>query len=452
MPDKETDKSAENWERIVKLLKNEAPFEGHESLNLWFANSKALHMDDGVLKIEVPNSTIKDWIDHNYLKKINNLIKANFPSNFEITFIAKEFNHIPEPEIKIETQEAVINISTTNLDNRYTFDNFIQGDSNKFACAVAVSVSDNPGTRYNPLFIYGGVGLGKTHILNAIGNKIIHGRKLKQILLTSAEMFVNELIESIGKNQQTIFRKKYRNLNVLMIDDIQSLVRWDSAQDEFFHTFNTLYSLKNQIVMTSDRPPNEIPKLHERLISRFRQGLMVEIKPPELETRIAILERYAQNNHINVEKEVLDAIARKVTDNVRVLEGALIRLSAFSSIVGKDVIDIEMAHEILKDILKSEEKVITPEIIQKKVAEFFDLSEYAIKGKKRNKSIAISRHIAMYLTREMTDLSYKEIGELFGKKDHSTVIHAIKKIGKKIQEEQSFAKEIEKIKSDLKDK
>ncbi|MBN1620833.1 chromosomal replication initiator protein DnaA [candidate division WOR-3 bacterium] len=443
------DSIKEKWIKIISLLKNESPFERHESLNLWFGNSKVVHFQDGFLTVEVPNSTIKDWIDHNYLKKINQLIKQNFNDSFEVSFIAKEFNNIPEPEIKIETQEAVVNMNYSNLDSKYTFENFIQGESNKFACAVAVSVSDSPGVKYNPLFLYGGVGLGKTHLLNAIGNEILRKRKVKNLLIISAEMFVNELIESIGKNQQNIFRKKYRNLGILMIDDIQSLVRWDSAQDEFFHTFNTLYSLKNQIVMTSDRPPNEIPKLHERLVSRFQQGLMVEIKPPELETRMAILERYAKNNNIIVEKEVLDIIARKVTDNVRVLEGALIRLSAFSEIIGKAEIDMEMAHEILQDILKKEEKEISAELIQKKVAEFFDLSEYAIKGKKRNKSIAISRHIAMYLTREMTKLSLKEIGELFGKKDHSTVIHAIKKIENKIKEDQHFAREIEKIKSDI---
>lgn len=439
----------EKWNKIISLLKNESPFDRHESLNLWFGNSKVIQFEDGFLRVEVPNSTIKDWIDHNYLKKINQLIKHNFHDTFEVSFIAKEFNNIPEPEIKIETQEAIVNMNYSNLDSKYTFENFIQGESNKFACAVAVSVSDSPGVKYNPLFLYGGVGLGKTHLLNAIGNEILRKRKVKNLLIISAEMFVNELIESIGKNQQNIFRKKYRNLGILMIDDIQSLVRWDSAQDEFFHTFNTLYSLKNQIVMTSDRPPNEIPKLHERLVSRFQQGLMVEIKPPELETRVAILERYAKNNNIRVEKEVLDIIARKVTDNVRVLEGALIRLSAFSEIIGKEEIDMDMAHEILQDILKKEEKEITTELIQKKVAEFFDLSEYAIKGKKRNKSIAISRHIAMFLTREMTKLSLKEIGEFFGKKDHSTVIHAIKKIENKIKEDQHFAREIEKIKSDI---
>lgn len=439
----------ENWNKIIDLLKNESPFNGNESLNLWFANSKVLEFENDVLKIEVPNSTIKDWIDHNYLEKINQLVKDNFAKSFKVVFVAKNFNYIPEPKIKVETQETLADISSTNLESRYTFENFIEGETNKFACAVAKTVSDNPGTRYNPLFIYGGVGLGKTHLLNAIGNKILVKSKTKHLLFISAEMFVNELIESIAKNQQNIFRRKYRHLNILMIDDIQSLVRWDSAQDEFFHTFNTLYSLKNQIVMTSDRPPNEIPKLHERLVSRFQQGIMVEIKPPELETRIAILNNYAQNNNIKVQDDVIYEIAKKVTDNVRALEGALIKLSAFSSLIGKDIIDVEMARDILKDILKDEEKVITPELIQKHVAKYFDLSENVIKGKKRNKSIAVSRHIAMYITREMTDLSYKEIGEFFGKKDHSTVIHAIKKIGKKIKEEKNFAREIEKIKYEI---
>ena len=269
-------------------------------------------------------------------------------------------------------------------------------------------------------------------------------------MITPAEMFANDLIDSIKKGEQNLFREKYRNLNVLLIDDIQSLVRWDSAQDEFFYTFNSLYSSQNQIVMTSDRPPKEIPKLHERLVSRFQQGMMAQITPPDLETRMAILKNFADRQNIHdVQEEVVYYIAQKVKDNVRVLEGALIRLSAFSNLLDKPI-DLKMAHEIINDMIGEDQVEINIEYIQRKVADYYDLSESAMKGKRRKKSISLSRHVAMYLARELTDLPLKEIGGYFGGKDHSTVIHAIKKVEKLISEDHNFHNEIEKLKKIIK--
>ena len=445
------EKAEKIWHLLLEDIQSEMPSEKHESLSLWFGKAKPIEINDNTLIIEVPNSYIRDWIEQNYSTKINKVLSNIADKEFEIKFVCKENTNIPEPKIKVEIQEAVIRVNFT-VDNRYTFDNFVIGKSNQFSHAVAYAVSNNPGLLYNPLFLYGGVGLGKTHILNAIGNLIINNKRNTKVLFTPAEMFANDLIESIKKGKQNLFREKYRNLEVLLIDDIQSLVRWDSAQDEFFYTFNSLYSAKNQIVMTSDKPPKEITKLHERLVSRFQQGMIANILPPDLETRIAILKNFSERQNINnVPDEVIYFIAQKVKDNVRVLEGALIRLSAFSSLI-EQPIDKNMASEVIMDIVGEQSDEITVDFIQRKVADYYDLSETALKGKRRKKSISLSRHVAMFLSRELTDLPLKEIGRFFGGKDHSTVIHAIKKVEKLLSEDVNFQQEIKKLKIEIRNR
>ncbi|KQC13024.1 MAG: hypothetical protein APR63_09600 [Desulfuromonas sp. SDB] len=437
------------WEILLKELYQETPPEKHESLDLWFGKAKPIDYQEQQLTVEVPNSYIRDWIDQNYKNILDGILFKIMNEKIDVLFISDEVTNFPKTNIKVEVQEEIVKVNL-NIDNRYTFDNFVIGKNNQFCHAVAYAVSNSPGTVYNPLFLYGGVGLGKTHILNAIGNYVISHKRNIKVMITPAEMFANDLIDSIKKGKQNLFREKYRNLNVLLIDDIQSLVRWDSAQDEFFYTFNSLYSSQNQIVMTSDRPPKEIPKLHERLVSRFQQGMMAQITAPDLETRMAILKNFADRQNIHdVQEEVVYYIAQKVKDNVRVLEGALIRLSAFSNLLDKPI-DLKMAHEIINDMIGDDQVEINIEYIQRKVADYYDLSESAMKGKRRKKSISLSRHVAMYLARELTDLPLKEIGGYFGGKDHSTVIHAIKKVEKLISEDHNFHNEIEKLKKIIK--
>jgi chromosomal replication initiator protein len=331
------------------------------------------------------------------------------------------------------------------LNQKYTFDTFVIGSGNRFAHAASLAVAEAPAKAYNPLFIYGGVGLGKTHLMHAIGHYVLDHNPQAKVVYLSSEKFTNEFINSIRDNKAENFRNKYRNVDILLIDDIQFLAGKESTQEEFFHTFNALHEESKQIIISSDRPPREIPTLEDRLRSRFEWGLITDITPPDLETRIAILRKKARAEGLDIPNEVMLYIANQIDTNIRELEGALIRVVAYSSLINKDI-NANLAAEALKDIIPSSKpKVITILDIQKTVGELFSIKLEDFKAKKRTKSLAFPRQIAMYLSRELTDYSLPKIGEEFGGRDHTTVIHAHEKISKLLQTDAQLQRQMKEL-------
>lgn len=335
-----------------------------------------------------------------------------------------------------------------NLNIRYTFESFVLGSSNQFASAAAMAVANNPATTYNPLFIYGGVGLGKTHLVNAIGNAILKNNPEMKVCYYTSEKFMNELINSLRYAKMDEFRNKFRSMDVLLIDDVQFIAGKERTQEEFFHTFNALYDSHKQIVVTSDKFPKEIPGLEERLRSRFEWGLIADIQAPDMETKQAILRMKAEQNGIDLPREVAMFLASAVSSNIRELEGYLIRIGAFASLTATPI-TLAMAQEVLKDIMVEKRRELTVEEIQKLVATHFSVKVSDLKSAKRMKALVLPRQIAMYLSRQLTSCSYPEIGERFGGKDHSTIIHAIKKIEKNMEDDFQLRTTITSLKKDL---
>jgi chromosomal replication initiator protein len=335
---------------------------------------------------------------------------------------------------------------------KYTFDHFVVGASNQFAHAACLAVADLPAKNYNPLFIYGGVGLGKTHLLHAIGNHIIQHHILpdvRKISFISSEEFTNELINSLRYEKMDEFRNKFRRMDILLIDDIQFIAGKERTQAEFFHTFNSLYDARKQIVVTSDKFPKDIPNFEERLRSRFEWGLIADIQPPDIETKVAILRKKAETEKITLPNDVAFFLASQIDSNIRVLEGSLIRIGAFASLT-KTPIDIQLAKEVLKNIIKPKEEFVSIDLIQKVVSTFFNIKISDLKVKRKNKGYVLPRQIAMYLSRKLTDASLLEIGDKFGGKDHSTVLHSIKKVDEKMSKEPSFKEVLENLQSRIK--
>ena len=338
----------------------------------------------------------------------------------------------------------------TQLSSRYTFDTFVIGSGNQMAHAAAMAVSDEPGVLYNPLFFYGGVGLGKTHLMHAIGHQLLENDPQTRVKYVTSEAFTNDFINSIQKNTTEEFHEKYRNVDLLLVDDVQFFADKEATQEEFFHTFEALYNAQKQIVLTSDRLPNEIPKLQERLVSRFKWGLSVDITPPDLETRIAILREKAQADNVEIPDETLDFIANRIDSNIRELEGAMARIQAYAQLQNA-AITTDLAADALRSLnFGSNLSHVTIPIIQDKVAKYFHVSVADLKGKKRLKSIVIPRQIAMYLSRELTDNSLPKIGTEFGGKDHTTVIHSCDKIKAALETNSDLARQIDDLKSELK--
>lgn len=427
------------WTQILEKIKEKVP---EQSFKTWFSTTKGLSFTDGSLLVEVPNPFYIDWLEEHYLNILNETASAVLKRKIKISFKANNLETIrPEPALK-----EIVSFPSpkTNLRERYTFENFIVGKCNQFAQAAALAVAKAPAKTYNPLFIYGGVGLGKTHLMHAIGNYSQSLYRNSRVFYIPAEKFMNEMVYAI-KNQETLeFKNKYRNLDMLLIDDIHFLGDKVSLQEEIFHTFNALYGAQKQIVVTSDRPPRDIPSLEERLISRFQWGLVVDIQTPDLETRIAILKKKAELDEINIPEDVIFYIANNIRTNIRELEGSLVRLLALSSLTNSEI-NLTTAKEMLNSFIGDKKNRIKLKDILKIVTDFFDVSEEALIGKRRTASVALPRQVGMYILRELTSLSLKEIGLKFGGRDHTTVLHAYDKISKMLKDDKDFCNKIDKI-------
>ncbi len=347
--------------------------------------------------------------------------------------------------------EAPINYVTTNLNPKYTFSTFVVGNNNRFAHAAALAVAEAPASSYNPLFIYGGVGLGKTHLMHAIGNEILRNNKNSKILYVTSEAFTNELINAIKDNTNDQFRNKYRGIDILLIDDIQFIAGKERIQEEFFHTFNTLYESGKQVILSSDKPPKDIPLLEDRLKSRFEWGIIADISNPDYETRLAILRKKAQIDNIIIDDEILSAIATRIDSNIRELEGTLNKLIATASLTSNRQITMEMAEKAINDIVSQQEKVISATYIQETVGKYFNVNPKDLKGSKRSNDITFPRQIAMYLCRNVANMSLPQIGKDFGKRDHTTVMHACNKIEKEIKTNSNTKLIVESVKNILLD-
>jgi len=411
------------WQKTLSLLQQEL---SPPSFETWLKSTRAMALYDDTIIIHVPNDFAKDWLDSHYSSLVKQKLKAVLGRQITPRFLvpqASEETFVPRSEDQ----------STVHLNPKYTFTSFVIGNSNRFAHAASLAVAEAPAKAYNPLFIYGGVGLGKTHLMHAIGHYVLEQHSTSKVVYVSSEKFTNELINSIRDDKTVAFRNHYRNVDVLLVDDIQFLAGKERTQEEFFHTFNALHEANKQIVISSDRPPKEIPTLEDRLRSRFEWGLITDIQPPDLETRIAILRKKAKLENLMLPNEVMVFIANKIQSNIRELEGALIRVVAYSGLTKQEV-TVDLASEALKDILPSSKpKQISIPIIQQVVAEYFGLKIEDFKAKRRTRSVAFPRQIAMYLSREFTDSSLPKIGDEFGGRDHTTVIHAHEKISSNLK-------------------
>lgn len=435
------------WDQVLNLMKVELT---EVSFNTWLKTIEPISISSDTIILAAPNEFTKGILVGRYLNLIKNAVKHVTKKDYNVQFI------IPGEEYSLNigqsiVQENIENNQRAQLNPKYTFDTFVIGNSNRFAHAASLAVAEAPAQAYNPLFIYGGVGLGKTHLMHAIGHYILNQNPSTKVVYVSSEKFTNELINSIREYRNEEFRNKYRNVDVLLIDDIQFIAGKEGTQEEFFHTFNALHESNKQIIISSDRPPKEIPTLEDRLRSRFEWGLIADIQPPDLETRIAILRKKANVENIKVNDDVMLYIASKIESNIRELEGALIRVVAYSSLTNSDI-TVELAEEALKDILSTNKVVeITVDSIKEIVSKNFKIKIEDFNSKKRTRAIAYPRQIAMYLTRELTDLSLPKIGDEFGGRDHTTVIHAYDKISADIKENPELKRKIEDMIKQLKE-
>lgn len=423
-----------------------------QSFCTWLKATRGLPSPEGTIRVAVPNKFVADWLKEHYLELIKETIrevaKKDFILAFHVSKDSKEyhpqmsidFDHTPNKRDLLENTPGVM-----GLNLKYTFDAFVVGDSNQFAHAASLAVAEAPGrTKFNPLYIYGGVGLGKTHLVQAIGHFVRDTYQGMRVLYVTSEKFTNDFINSLTSNTTQDFVNLYRNVDILLLDDIQFFAGKESTQEQFFHTFNVLYQSGKQIVLTSDRPPKEIRGVEERLLSRFQQGLVTDIQPPDLETRIAILNKKSESDGIPIPIEVATFIADNITSNIRELEGSLIRLLAYASLNSKEI-TVELAEELLKDTIRNGTRQITIEQIQKKVAASYNLAPESLCSKRKTQEIAQARQVAMYLARSLTNKSLKSIGLHFGGRDHSTVIHACTQVAENIKKDHNFKIKVDEI-------
>jgi chromosomal replication initiator protein len=444
------------WQRLSATLKSQL---SADSFKRWFSAVELVEAGDKSLTFCVPNNIYQFWIESNYMAALQNAIIMTLGGPRGINFSSPSGG--PAAQISVEDaatlkelspesrRDTKVMSSVPGLNPRNTFESFVVGPNNEIAHAASVAVAQTPARTYNPLFIYGGVGLGKTHLMQAIGQYVWAKKKNTKVMYLSSELFINEFIDAIQHSNLVKFRKRYRQADVLLIDDIQFLGGKERSQEEFFHTFNTLFDGHKQIVLSSDRPASEISNLEHRLVSRFEWGLTAELQPPDIETRMAILRKKARTLQIKLQDEVFEFIANRIRSNVRRLEGALMRVASFASLSGKELTQ-EVVEHLLKDILQEEGRhSITIEQIQRRVAEHFDVRVADMTSKRRPASIAFPRQVAMYLARELTKASLNEIGEAFGGRDHGTVLHACKLVKKRMGEQDNLRQTISFIDSSL---
>lgn len=434
------------WNKIMDYCKIRVANHAYET---FFMPVKPAAVKNNTLFLLVDDVFPNEVLKNTHLIHIKDALKELGYKNYDVEIIT-DMEEISYYVTEVEENNPFGKYNSYTLNPRYTFDTFVKGESNKFAHAACVAVAESPAKAYNPLFIYGGVGLGKTHLMHAIGHHIASNNKNARILYLSSETFVNELVNSIKDDKNEAFRMKYRNVDVLLIDDIQFLSGKEGTQDEFFHTFNTLYNANKQIIISSDRPPKEIETLEDRLRTRFEMGLIADIQPPDFETRIAILKKKSQVEKKDLPNDVITYIANNIKSNIRELEGALVRVIAYSDLI-KEEISYALACEALKDLFgSSANNIINSTTIKDKVANSFSIKIDDFHSKKRTRNIAYPRQIAMYLCRELTDMSLSNIGEEFGGRDHTTVIHACEKVAQDMEKDRDLKIKIERIISDLK--
>ncbi len=442
------------WSVILAEISKEI---SKPSFETWFTSTRPVSLKDQCLVVAVPNDFTREWLHSKYRDIVIKKMKEITSQNYDLQFIVAPDFVEPDEIYKntagistaVKTEEKVKK-QVSLFNPRYTFESFVVGPCNRLSHAASLAVAETPSKAYNPFFIYGGVGLGKTHLLHAIGQYILNHHNSKNVMYCSSEKFTNDFINAIRDNKTAEFRNKYRSIEVLLIDDIQFLAGKEQTQEEFFHTFNTLHNLNRQIVVSSDRPPKEIPTLEDRLRSRFEWGLITDIQSPDLETRIAILKKKALTEGLDISNEVLHYIASKIENNIRELEGALIRIVAYASLANSQI-TLELTDEALKNILFTSKKQISIEKIIETTAEHFHLTASDLCGKRRTKDIAFARQVAMYLARELTELSLPKIGEGFGGRDHTTVLYATRKIEKLITKENDIKMMVNLIKSEIVD-
>jgi len=475
------------WTETVERLREKV---SRQAFDTWIRGLKLVGIEDDTIRLLAPSRYVVEWVQENFMRQISDEIAsvadrrytivfevspeaaANEPvpapipgpepdvaaepptPNEEVMATTGRYEARPQPMPRAATVPApasvpVLKFEDRPLNNRYTFDNFVVGSSNQLAHAASRAVAESPANRYNPLFIYGGVGLGKTHLVQAIGHTILEKNPKARIIYLSSESFMNELISALRFDKMDAFRAKYRDsCDVLLMDDIQFVAGKERTQEEFFHTFNTLYGSRKQIVLTSDKFPKDIPNLEERLRSRFEWGLIADIQAPEFETRVAILRKKAEEDKVHLPDDVATFLATHIASNIRELEGALVRVGAFSSLYGRPI-TLELAKEVLGALVQEKTRILTAEGIQKTVANFFNLKIAELKSGKKHKQIALPRQIAMYLTRKHTNSSFPDIGEKFGGKDHTTVLHACRKIEEKMKTDPSLKNTVESLEKTL---
>jgi chromosomal replication initiator protein len=430
------------WAQISSALRGEL---GDGVFDRWFSTARLEALDAKVLTLAVPNSIYQVWIESNYAPQVQAALLSVLGGKRKLKFVVANGQTFVEApanavatEVEADSEAEEKARDAFGLNPRYLFDSFVVGSNSEFAHAASLAVAKSPSRTYNPLFIHGGVGLGKTHLLHAIGHHIARSKRGAKIAYVRSETFTNEFIQAIQTNSLVKFRKRYRQADVLLIDDIQFLAGKERSQEEFFHTFNSLFEGRKQIVLSSDQPPSEISQLEQRLVSRFEWGLTAELQPPDMETRLAILRKKADSLKVSLPTHVLDYLAHRIKSNVRRLEGALLRVASFASLSGRPLSDESIEH-LLRDILQEEaRRAVNIDQVQRKVAEHYDVRLADMTSKRRPANIAFPRQVAMFISRRLTKCSLQDIGEAFGGKDHGTVIHACKTVQNRMDKEESL--------------
>ena len=435
----------EFWNEALKIIEEESSAVSFET---WFRPIVPYGIQDNCFYLHVENPLAKDMLEKRYFDLLRNTIKQVIKRDLEIIILLGNERPVKMAAQK-EPQKQTSDIPR-NLNPKYVFSSFVVGNSNRMAHAASLAVAEAPAKNYNPLFLYGNSGLGKTHLMHSIAHYILDNNNTAKVLYVTSETFTNELILSIQNNKNEAFRNKYRNIDVLLIDDIQFISKKEGTQEEFFHTFNALYESTKQIIISSDRPPKEIETLEDRLRSRFEMGLIADIQPPDYETRIAILRKKAERDNLQVPDDVMAYIAKNIASNIRELEGALTRIVAFATLTNQDI-SITLAENSLKDIFSENASApVTPDSIQEIVADHFNIRIEDIQGSKKPKNIAFPRQVSMYLCRKLLDISLPKIGESFGGRDHTTVIHAISKIEKQLENDTALQNTIMQLEKEIK--